>query len=66
MYQVVLDIGSNENVFPQQTWERMEIPMLQWSPIQLKMENKQKIIPMGRLQGVIINIEGTSALVISR
>jgi len=26
------------------------------------MENKQKISPMGRLQGVIVDIEGASAL----
>ena len=37
-------------------------PALQWSPIQLRMENQQKIIPMGRLQGVTVDIEGTSAL----
>lgn len=49
MDQVILDLGSNENVFPKQTWKRMGIPALQWSPIQLRMENQQKIIPMGRL-----------------
>ena len=36
--------------------------MLQWSPIHLRMENQQKIIPMGRLQGVTVDIEGASAL----
>jgi len=30
--------------------------------IQLRMENQKKIIPMGQLQGVTIDIEGTSAL----
>ncbi len=37
-------------------------PMLYWSPIQLRMANQQKIIPMGRLQGVIVDIDGVSAL----
>lgn len=37
-------------------------PTLQWSPIQLRMENQQKIIPMGRLQGVTIDIKGASEL----
>ena len=37
-------------------------PALQWSLIQLRMENRQKIIPMGQLQGVTVDIEGTSAL----
>ena len=49
-------------VLPKQTLERMGRPVLQWSLIQLRMENQQKIIPMGRLQGVIVDIEGTSVL----
>ena len=36
--------------------------MLQWSLIQLRMMNQQKIIPMGRLQGVIVDIEGVNVL----
>lgn len=63
MDQVILDLGSNANVLLKQTWERMGKPTLQWYPIQLMMVNQQKIIPMGRLQGVAVNIEGASALV---
>jgi len=37
-------------------------PALQWSLIQLRMESQQKIIPMGWLYGVIVDIEGASAL----
>ena len=33
-----------------------------WSPIQLWMENQQNILPMGRLQGVMVDIEGASML----
>ena len=62
MDQVIFDLGFDENILPKQTWERMGIPALQWSPIQLKMENQQKIIPMGRLYGVTIDIKGVSAL----
>ncbi len=47
MDQVILDLGFDANVLPKQTWERMGIPTLQWSLIQLKMMNQQKIIPMG-------------------
>jgi len=36
--------------------------MLQWPLIQLKMENQQKIIPMGWLYGVTVDIEGVSAV----
>lgn len=47
-------------MFPKQTWERMGKLTLQWSPIQLRMSNQQKILPMGQLQGVSVNIEGVS------
>lgn len=63
MDQVILDLGPVANVFPKQSWERMDRLVLQWSPIQLRMENHQNIIPMGILQGVTVNIEGMSALV---
>ena len=37
-------------------------PALQWSLIQLRMVNQQKIISMGQLQGVTVDIEGVSVL----
>lgn len=37
--QVNLDLGSDANVLPKQTWEHMGRPTLQWSPIQLRMAN---------------------------
>ena len=52
MDQVILDMGFDANVFTKQTWELMGKPKLSWSCIQLRMENQQNIIPMGRLQGV--------------
>lgn len=60
MDQVILDLGSNANILPKQTWEHMGKPTLQWSPIQLQMANQQKILPMERLQGIIIDIDGAS------
>jgi len=63
MAQVILDLGSNANVLPKQTWERMGRPTLQWFPIQLWMANQQKILPIGRLQWVTVDIESVSALV---
>lgn len=35
MDQVILDLGSDVNILPKQTWERMGRLALQWSPIQL-------------------------------
>lgn len=63
MDQVILDLVSDANVLPKKTWECMGRPALQWSPIQLQMENQQKILPMGRLQGITEDIEGASTLV---
>lgn len=60
MDQVILDFGSDVNVLLTKTWECMGRHALQWSPIQLRMENQQKIFPMGRLQGVTVDIEGAS------
>ena len=31
---------------------------LQWSPIQLRMANQQNIVPLGRLSGITMDIEG--------
>ena len=60
MDHIILDLGSDANVLPRQMWERMGKPTLQWSPIQLRMVNQQKILPMGRLQGITVDIEGAS------
>ena len=62
MDQVILDLGSDVNFLPKQTWERMGRLALQWSLIQLRMVNQQKIIPMGWPQGVTTDIEGASSL----
>lgn len=62
MDQVIPDLGSEVNVIPKQTWERMGRPALQWYPIQLRMVNQHKIIPMVQLQGITVDIEGVSML----
>jgi len=60
MDQIILDLGLDANMLPKETWECMGRPTLQWSPIQLRMVNQKRILPMGRLQGVTVDIEGTS------
>jgi len=62
MDQVILDLGSNANVVPNQTWEHMGRPTPQWSLIQLQMVNQRKILLMGILQGITVDIIGASAL----
>jgi len=39
MNQVIMDIGSDVNVLQKQTWEHIGRHNLQWSPIQLRMDN---------------------------
>ena len=63
MDQVILDLGSDANVLPKQTWERMGRPTLQWSPIHLRLANKKIIIPLGHLHGVTVDIEGVDAII---
>ena len=60
--QVILDLGSDANVLPKQTWQRMGEPKLDWSTIQLCMANQQKIIPLGRLSNIMMDIAGVKVL----
>ena len=62
MYQVILDLGSDANVLPKQTSQCMGEPKLEWSTIQLRVANQQKIIPLGRLSKVVVNIEGVKVM----
>ena len=37
-------------------------PKLEWSPIQLRLANQQKIVPLGRFPSVQVDIDGVSTL----
>ena len=56
MKQVILDLGSDVNVLPKKTWQRMGEPKLEWSTIQLRMASQQKIISLGRLSQIVVDI----------
>ena len=60
MTGIILDLGSEVNVLTKQTWEQMGKPRLEWSPIQLRLANQQKIVPLGRFSNVPVDIEGVS------
>ena len=62
MTDIILDLGSEVNVLTKQTWEQMGRPMLEWSPIQLRLANQQKIVPLGRFPSVPVDIDGVSTL----
>ena len=53
---VILELGSDANFLPKKIWLCMGEPKMEWSTIQLRMENQQKIIPLGRLSLVVVNI----------
>ena len=62
MTDVILDLGLEFNVLTNQTWELMGKPPLSWSPIQLKLANQQRIVPLERFLSVPIDIDGVSTL----
>ena len=37
--QIILDLGSDANVLPKQTWQCMGEPNFEWSIIQMHMDN---------------------------
>ena len=62
MTDIILDLGSEINVLTKQTWKQMGKPTLEWSPIQLRLSNQQKIVPLGRFPSVPVDIDGVSTL----
>ena len=58
MDYIILYLGSDVNILTHQTWEIMGRPPLEWSPIQLRLANQAKVLPIGRLSQVQVNIEG--------
>jgi hypothetical protein len=58
MGNIILDLGSDVNILPKKTWEAMGEPTLGYSPIQLKLENHHRVIPIGRLKNIIVDLDG--------
>jgi hypothetical protein len=58
MGDIILDLGSEVNIFPKKTWQCMGEPTLGYSPVQLKLENQHRVLPIGRLKGVTIDLDG--------
>ena len=62
MDEVVLDLGSEVNVMTKQTWDIMANPKLAFSPIQLRLANQQRVIPLGRLSSVFVDLDRVHSL----
>jgi hypothetical protein len=58
MEYIILDLGSKVNVLPKTTWKCMGEPTLGYSTIQLKLTNKHRVLPIGRLKGITIDLDG--------
>ena len=58
MGDIILDLGSEVNVLPKKTWKCMGEPTLGYSHVQLKQANQHKVLPIGRLKGVMIDLDG--------
>jgi hypothetical protein len=58
MGDVILDLGSEVNVLPKKTWQCMGEPTLGYSPVQLKLANQHRVLPLGRLKGVTVDLDG--------
>ena len=62
MDEVVLDLGSEVNVMTKQTWKIMAKPKLAFSPIQLRLENQRRVIPLGHLSSIRVDLDGVRSL----
>jgi len=58
MGYVILDLGSEVNVLPKNTWQCMGEPTLEYSPIEMKLANQHKFLTIGRLKGVTLDLDG--------
>jgi hypothetical protein len=60
MGDIILDLGSKVNVLHKKTWKCMGEPTLEYSNVQLKLANQHRVLPIGRLKGVTIDLDGVS------
>jgi hypothetical protein len=58
MGDIILYLGSEVNVLPKATWKCMGEPTLGYSTVQLKLANQHKVLPIGRLKGVTVDLDG--------
>jgi hypothetical protein len=60
MGDVILELGSEVNVLPKGTWQCMGEPTLGFSLVQLKLANQHRVLPIGRLKGVTVDLDGVN------
>ena len=58
MEYIILDLDPDVNILTRHIWESMNRSLLECSPIQLRLENQLKVLPIGRLSQVHVEVEG--------
>ena len=58
MGDIIPDLGSKVNVLPKKPWEAMGEPTLGFSPIQFNLSNQHRVVLIGRLKGIPIDLDG--------
>jgi hypothetical protein len=58
MGDIILDLGSEVNVLLKKTWKCMGETTLGYSHVQLKLANQHRVLPIGRLKGVTVDLDG--------
>ena len=57
MDYIILDLEYHVNILNKQTWESIGNPRLIWYPIQLMLSSQTKVLPIGWLTQVPVEIE---------
>ena len=58
MDYIILDLGFDINILTRNTWENMNKLWLDWYPIQLRLANQSKVLLIGLLTQILIEVEG--------
>ena len=58
MDYTILYLGSNVNILTRKTWESMNKLQLDCSPIQLRLANQSKVLPIGILTQAPVEVKG--------
>ena len=58
MDDIILALGSNVNILTRKTWESMGKSKLVWCPILLWLSNQPKVLSIGQLTQVPVEIKG--------
>jgi hypothetical protein len=58
MRDIILDLGSKVNLLPKKTWKCMGEPTLGYSTVQPKLANQHRVLPIGRLKLVTVDLDG--------